>query len=70
MIINTTVLVIKHCTNVQTATYLCTSKIKNASPESINKVKQSALIKEWEKRIEQNEALAKNLGLFQKQLGI
>ena len=48
MIINTTVLVIKHCTNVQTGTYLCTSEIKNASPESITKVKQSALIKEWE----------------------
>ena len=48
MIINTTMLVLKYCANVPTGTYLCTSKIKNASPESITKVKQSALIKEWE----------------------
>ena len=29
-------------------TYLCTSKIKNVSPGSIPKLKQSELIKDWE----------------------
>ena len=48
-------------------TYLCTSKIKNVSPGSIPKLKQSELIKDWEnvtapfffffKKKEQNQAL-------------
>ena len=46
-------------------TYLCTSKIKNVSPGSIPKLKQSELIKDWENvtalffflKKEQNQAL-------------
>ena len=71
---NTILLVIKHCTSVTTGTYLCTSKIKNASPGSIPKLKQSELIKVWEnvisfffflKKKEQNQALINKFGFFQ-----